>query len=714
MANPVRSLARLWPIVLVALAIVFTPMVALAETDETSVPFDVHSSEVTDPRVVFDVDGDDAATLGTQTVKLRPGTYERCIDRIDVPSWARYLYSWMEEATDNDGHADWLISDRYFQRTTGLSRDGVATPGTILPAWGGYVVSLGVVNTTNLSDISPYINVVHTAFRYDHPEVFWLGGFGHGIIPTSDGRPCAVIWIYGDDSGYHINARDERYAGEVQIKSDIAVRDAQISTILAGTKAMGANAYTKVTYFNHWLTTHNQYNTLVVAQKDPLDDTCYECLCALVGNIGVHGPVCQSYAFAFKVLCDAAGIPCVVTSGMAGGTYYGGHAWNRAEVFGTWYNVDVTWDDPTSSSSKESGPVSGNENERYLLVGSETVIGGKAFSESHEAWNGKSLALSNEPPVSRTAFDPATAPRQTDIAGAVVAVADGTYTGEPQTPAPTASYAGSTLRADIDYYVAFANNVNAGEASLTITGVGSYTGAKTVSFHIAKAKPQITLSSSLMVLTPDGQSKELEISGGEGRTASSRSLDTSVCRASIVFGSTLHVMAVAEGKTTVVVRVEGDANHEAAETELSVHVGELTAIWRLYNFASGEHLFTSDENEYHTLAASGAWADEGLGWLAPKTGAPVWRLYHAKTGKHLYTADANERRVLLASGQGWRDEGMCWMSGTTSSTPVYRLYSPTLPFASAHHYTLDVNEYRTLGTRGWRQEGVAWYASGSE
>ncbi len=66
MANPVRSLARLWPIALVALATVFTPMVALAETDEASVPFDVHSSEVTDPRAVFDVDGDEAVTLGTR------------------------------------------------------------------------------------------------------------------------------------------------------------------------------------------------------------------------------------------------------------------------------------------------------------------------------------------------------------------------------------------------------------------------------------------------------------------------------------------------------------------------------------------------------------------------------------------------------------------------------------------------------------------------
>ena len=39
---------------------------------------------------------------------------------------------------------------------------------------------------------------------------------------------------------------------------------------------------------------------------------------------------------------------------------------------------------------------------------------------------------------------------------------------------------------------------------------------------------------------------------------------------------------------------------------------------------------------------------------------------------------------------------------------VYRLYyAPTLD----HHYTMDANEYRVLGTRGWKQEGIAWYSN---
>ena len=36
-------------------------------------------------------------------------------------------------------------------------------------------------------------------------------------------------------------------------------------------------------------------------------------------------------------------IPC---KSITGGTTNGGHAWNQVYVDGTWYYIDVTWDDP--------------------------------------------------------------------------------------------------------------------------------------------------------------------------------------------------------------------------------------------------------------------------------------------------------------------------------------------------------------------------------
>lgn len=52
--------------------------------------------------------------------------------------------------------------------------------------------------------------------------------------------------------------------------------------------------------------------------------------------------VCQGYALAYKLLCNKVGIECyMVTSDALN------HAWNLINIDGEYYQVDVTWDDPT-------------------------------------------------------------------------------------------------------------------------------------------------------------------------------------------------------------------------------------------------------------------------------------------------------------------------------------------------------------------------------
>jgi transglutaminase/protease-like cytokinesis protein 3 len=59
-----------------------------------------------------------------------------------------------------------------------------------------------------------------------------------------------------------------------------------------------------------------------------------------------HG-VCDGYATAFKILCNAAGIECVIPRGFS---KTGGHAWNQAKIDGKWYNFDVCWGDTMYSN----------------------------------------------------------------------------------------------------------------------------------------------------------------------------------------------------------------------------------------------------------------------------------------------------------------------------------------------------------------------------
>jgi len=60
----------------------------------------------------------------------------------------------------------------------------------------------------------------------------------------------------------------------------------------------------------------------------------------------LHGrAVCEGYSTAFKLLCDAVGISCIILFGTAKtSNNVENHAWNIVKLSGKCYHVDVTWD----------------------------------------------------------------------------------------------------------------------------------------------------------------------------------------------------------------------------------------------------------------------------------------------------------------------------------------------------------------------------------
>ena len=80
--------------------------------------------------------------------------------------------------------------------------------------------------------------------------------------------------------------------------------------------------------------------------------------------------VCEGYAAAFKAFMDELNIPCKLVSGEAtsNGDFTGGinHAWNRVEVDGVWYQIDVTWDDPVPDQK-------GKVRYKYFLLSDEEM-----------------------------------------------------------------------------------------------------------------------------------------------------------------------------------------------------------------------------------------------------------------------------------------------------------------------------------------------------
>lgn len=75
---------------------------------------------------------------------------------------------------------------------------------------------------------------------------------------------------------------------------------------------------------------------------------------------------------------------------------------------------------------------------------------------------------------------------QTDISSATITVEDQIYTGAELTPDPVVKVGATTLINRTDYIVNYSNNINAGTATVIITGKGNYIGNKTINFSIAK------------------------------------------------------------------------------------------------------------------------------------------------------------------------------------------------------------------------------------
>lgn len=322
-------------------------------------------------------------------VQLAEGYHEKWIERIQVPAYAVALYNAFVEGADNDTTEDILIGDSYYN-TYKCDRD---TDGNVRS--GGYPFytiecgkSQDAINSASdkFYEVAAYAQAVLDAFDRDHPEVFWLGATSIGLKWSQNSTGYTAIYFL-DFS----NIRKTGYATEAAIKEGINLRDSQISTIQATISS--SDTVERIKGFDDWLTKNNEYNTAVIKYGSGSLDTdnhmAWECISALAGREGEEGPVCEGYARAFKVLCDSVGIRCVLVDG-EGKTSQGseGHMWNNVKVGDTWYAVDVTWDDPAGGSS---GKLSGHENQNWLLVGSETLIGANTFGETHLVANRATL-----------------------------------------------------------------------------------------------------------------------------------------------------------------------------------------------------------------------------------------------------------------------------------------------------------------------------------
>lgn len=157
-----------------------------------------------------------------------------------------------------------------------------------------------------------------------------------------------------------------------------------------------------------------------------------------------------------------------------------------------------------------------------------------------------------------------------------------TYAGKALRPAPAVKLGSLGLKAGRDYAVAYRNNKNAGTARVVLTGKGNFTGSKTATFKIAKAKQPMTAKAKAPTL------KRAKVKKASQAIAKSKAFSVAKAQGKVTFkkvSGSKKIAVSSAGKVTVKkglgrgtyavkvkVSAKGTANYKAGSKTVTLKV----------------------------------------------------------------------------------------------------------------------------------------------
>lgn len=194
-----------------------------------------------------------------------------------------------------------------------------------------------------------------------------------------------------------------------------------------------------------------------------------------------------------------------------------------------------------------------------------------------------------------------------------------TYNTNAHTPDVTVTFEGSTLEAGKDYDVAYTNNINAGTATVTVTGKGNFTGTASKTFTINKAG--LTLNPctiSELCTETDLKTRTLPSDfflAGETETGFSIKL-TAVEGGDDIFAV---APAVVEGENKITFRLKNEVgaatftvtvtpvsgNYNGGSYALTISTHDRTDVSGSISFPDGSAVYTGTGIKYENATISG-------------------------------------------------------------------------------------------------------------
>ena len=167
----------------------------------------------------------------------------------------------------------------------------------------------------------------------DLRRVFWACDFDNPqLLNIADG--CSYSYFGSKvHSVAPMYGRDAKQAAKIlsEVKANTA-------SVIAAAKTLKSE-YERVKLFHDWIIDNTSY---VLEGGTHISET--------DGPIVNKEALCEGYSKAFAYLCQSVGINCVCVNGHGNG---GDHVWNMVQVDGNWYHIDVTWDDPITTTGEQ-------------------------------------------------------------------------------------------------------------------------------------------------------------------------------------------------------------------------------------------------------------------------------------------------------------------------------------------------------------------------
>ena len=284
-----------------------------------------------------------------------------------------------------------------------------------------------------------------------------------------------------------------------------------------------------------------------------------------------------------------------------------------------------------------------------------------------------------------------------------------TYNTRAHTPEVTVAISGRTLEADKDYTVSYASNVNAGTATVTVTGKGNFTGSANTTFTIAKA------DLNLSVYTISSLCTETEVKTSTlpsnfflaDETETGFSIALTAAGGDAIF---TQEPAVVDGENMITYQLNGgtgeatfnvtvtpvSSNYKAGTYDLKIQAYDKTNVSNRIVFESGSAVYTGSGIKYEKATIAGHSSgmrytyapDVATGATLDAAGLPL------TVGTYTVTATYSD-----ASSYGYKTATFTITKATPTGTPGYTLIETSgKTLADAK---LTVGTIRPAGTIAW-------------